>query len=121
MSSSGGAIVARRSECDSLSSPASLTKGVSSGCGLGTAGTRVAVARSVVGTSGIGGLWVGAGFEGGGGRGGRRAGGQGGRLLGDRVDEVGHREETDRDRLVVVVNDHEAMGPGGLHLPGGDR
>src|SRR3990172_1374578 len=117
MSSSGGAIVARRSEWDSLSSPASLTKGVSSGCGLGTAGTRVAVARSVVGTSGIGGLWVGDGVEGGGGRGGGRGGG----LLGDRVDEVGHGEETDRDRLVVVVDDHEAMDSVALHLPGGDR
>src|SRR5512134_97211 len=114
MSRSGGAIVARRSEWDSLSSPVALTKGVSSGFGLGTAGTMVAVARSVVGTSGIGGLWVGAGYGSGRGRGGcggRRAGGQVGRLLGDGVDEVGHREEADRDRLVEVVDDDEAMDP----------
>src|SRR5512141_2505714 len=54
MSRSGGAIEARRSRCASLSSPASLTKRVSSGCGALAAGTTVATARSVVGTSGIG-------------------------------------------------------------------
>src|SRR3989337_486366 len=102
MSRSGGAMVARRSEWDSLSSPASLTKGVSSGCGPGTAGTRVAVARSVVGTSGIG---CSRGRAGVGGRCGCRLGGdrEGASLLGDRMDEVGHREDPDRDRLVEVV------------------
>src|SRR3990172_12516327 len=98
MSNIGGAIVASRSMCASFSSPASFANGAVSGSGPAGGSTSVAVERVVFGTSGV------ARIGGSLGRG-RRGGTFGRGLLGNGVDQIGHREHADRDRLVRVVHD----------------